>query len=348
MAKLAKQFVCVRLQSMNGQNIGLFQFEYDLTFMGFFMDANDQFYARYGGREDNHAESHLSKESLVRTMQAVLALHKDGKVQTSRYEPKNPMARTPEDLPGMVKMFDRRKPGNRCIHCHDVKVANLADRRERGVFSKELIYTNPTPSRLGIVLDRDDQQLIAELKADSIAARAGLQTGDRIANVDGQRIRTLGDFARVLELTPHEAALPVAYHRGDQMLKTTLKISGNWRESPDPSWRSSTHWAGPNAGFWGMPLTADEKKVIGIPADRLALRINFFFNNHPTPAKAGLQMKDVVIELDGMRKEMTPRQLHAYLQMHHEFGDKVPMTIRRGNAEIKVTLELPDKPPPLE
>lgn len=348
MAKLAEQFVCVRIQSMNGQNIGLFQFEYDLTFMAFFMDDNDRFYARYGGREDDHAESHLSKESILRTMRVVLELHKENKVQTSRYEPKESLARTPEDVPGLTKMLERRKPGNRCIHCHDVKVADLVDRRERGAFRKELIYSNPTPLRLGLLLDRDDQQLITEVKPGSIGSRAGLQKGDRIANVDGQRILTLGDFARVLELSPNEATLPIDYQRGGQTLKTKLQLSGNWRESPDPSWRSSTHWAGPNAGFWAMPLTPEEKKSLGIPVYGLALRINFFFNNHPTPGKAGLQMKDVVIELDGMRKEMTPRQLHAHLQMRHEFGDKVSMTIRRGDKEIQVTLELPDKPPPLE
>jgi len=37
------------MQSMNGVNIHLFQFERDLTWMAFFMDANDRFYARYGG-----------------------------------------------------------------------------------------------------------------------------------------------------------------------------------------------------------------------------------------------------------------------------------------------------------
>ena len=72
---------------MNGVNLNLFQFDYDLTWMAFFMDADDRFYARYGGREDEHAESNLSQESLARTMRAVLELHREGKIQSSRYEP---------------------------------------------------------------------------------------------------------------------------------------------------------------------------------------------------------------------------------------------------------------------
>ena len=60
--------MCVRVQSMNGVNINLFQFDYDLTWMAFFMDAHDGIYARYGGREDHDAESHLTKPSLLRVM----------------------------------------------------------------------------------------------------------------------------------------------------------------------------------------------------------------------------------------------------------------------------------------
>ena len=62
----------------------LFQFEFDLTWMSFFMDAKDRTYVRYGGRDDTHAESHLNKQSLLRAMRDALALHPAGKVQTGR------------------------------------------------------------------------------------------------------------------------------------------------------------------------------------------------------------------------------------------------------------------------
>src|SRR5262245_1042257 len=104
---------------MNGVNLNLFQFEYDLTWMAFFMDAHDRFYARYGGREDvGGAESHLNRESLLRVMRQALELHAAGQVQTSRHEPAGKPARTPEDIPTMKAMMARRKES--CIHCHDV------------------------------------------------------------------------------------------------------------------------------------------------------------------------------------------------------------------------------------
>src|SRR5688572_22764424 len=100
--KLSEQFVCVRMQSMNGVNLNLFQFERDLTWMSFFMDANDRFYARYGGREDSGAESHLTQKSLLRTMNEVLDLHRKGQPREGAVPP---APRTPEDIPTMTPMI---------------------------------------------------------------------------------------------------------------------------------------------------------------------------------------------------------------------------------------------------
>jgi predicted metalloprotease with PDZ domain len=340
-AKLAEKFVCVRIQSMNGQNIGLLQFEYDLTWMAFFMDAQNRFYARYGGREDGHAESYLTKASLVRTMEEVLRLHADGQVQKSRYEPTTPKATTPEDISTMKKVMHNRK--ERCIHCHDVKVALLRERIDAGTFAKSMIFTYPPPSSLGLRIDPDDQSKILDVAPETPAAKAGLRSGDRLVSVDSHRILTAADLSRVLELTPNEAKLPVAIRRGEMDVQTSFALSGDWKRSTDPSWRSSTHFAGPNAGFWGQPLQAAEKQRLGIPSDGLAIRINFFFNNHPSPAKAGLKNGDVLVEFDGMKKAMNVRQIHAHLQMNRDYGDKVPIVVRRDGKDLKLTLELPAK-----
>ena len=61
---MAKKFVCVWIQSMNGVNLNQFQFEYDLTWMAFFQNAEGRTYARYGGRDDSGPESHLTKASM--------------------------------------------------------------------------------------------------------------------------------------------------------------------------------------------------------------------------------------------------------------------------------------------
>jgi len=263
---------------MNSVNINLFQFERDLTWMAFFMDANDRFYARYGGREDAAAESHLTKESMVRVMKQALELHRRGQVQKSRYEPGREPARTPEEIPTMNPMMARRKDSP-CIHCHDVKVAELRLLQQLGRFSRELVFTYPAPSAVGIQLDSDVQNKVGAVIPNSPAQLAGIREGDTVVSADGQRILTFADFSRVLELTPSQASLPLEIQRGGQTLRPMLKLSSAWRRTPDPSWRESLHVAGPNAGFWGNKLPEDERKKLGLPAGKMAVLVTFIWGD---------------------------------------------------------------------
>lgn len=342
MAKLAEQFVCVRVQAMNGVNLNLFQFEYDLTWMAFFMDAHDRFYARYGGREDGHAELHLNRESLLRVMRRALELHAAGLVQTSRYEPAGKPVRTPEGIPTMKAMMARRKES--CIHCHDVKVAELRHLQAQGQFTRDLIFTYPAPSAVGLAVDPKEQERVTAVTAGSPAERAGVRAGDVLLAADGQRLLTLGDLSRVLELTPKEATLPLELRRGGQTVKAMLRLSGDWRRSTDPSWRESLHVAGPNAGFWGMKLPPEERRKLGRPAEGLALRITHIWGDHTR--QAGVRTGDVVLEIDGVRRDLTIRQLHAHLHLHRDYGDVIRLVVLRGGKEQELTMRLPKTPPP--
>ncbi len=342
MGRLAEQFVCVRVQSMNGVNINLFQFERDLTWMAFFMDANDQFYARYGGREDEHAESHLNKESLQRVMKQVLELQRDRQVQTGRFEPSGKPLRTPEDIPPMQQMIARRKE-NKCIHCHDVKVAELRHQQSLDRFTRDMVFTYPTPSSVGIRIDPRQQNRVEAVLPDSAATKAGVLPGDVILSADGQRTLTLADFARVLELTPKEAKLPLQIRRGEQTLTTTLELAGNWRRGKDPSWRESLHVAGPNAGFWGQKLNEEERRRLGVAADTLAVRVTFVWGDFTR--QAGLRIDDVVIEFDDLRRDMTINQLHAHLNLNRNYSDKIPLVVLRDGKRQELSVQLPSHAP---
>lgn len=330
---------------MNGVNINRFQFEYDLTWMAFFQDAEGRTYARYGGREDGDPQSHLTKASLLKLMSQVLELHQKGAVQKiGRYEPEGQPARTPEDIPPMSTMLAKRKV--KCIHCHDVKVAELRDRQARKAFKRDMIFTYPTPLAVGLKLDPDDQGRVKSVSAGSPAAAAGVQTGDRLQSADGERILSLADMARVLELTPKEATLPLKLDRDGKSIQAQLHLSGDWKRTADPSWRASVHLAGPNPGFWGVELDRAQKRAAEIPEDGLALRVIFLFPNHRTPIRAGLKLKDIVIEFDGERHPMSTRHVHALCQIRHDYGDRVPIVVRRNGKDLSLMLELPDSPPP--
>jgi predicted metalloprotease with PDZ domain len=328
---------------MNGVNINLFQFEYDLTFMAFFMDADDRVYARYGGRDDFDAEACLSKESLVRVMEQVLELHRSGAVQSSRYEPSGKPLRTPEDIPPMRAMIARRQANN-CIHCHDVKVAELRDFQARGQFERDLVFTYPMPSAIGLQMDPGVQNRVQRVWTDSPAAASGLREGDVVVSADGYRVLTQADLSRVLELTPGQARLPIAVQRGGQTLSLTLNLVGNWRRGREVAWRESLHVAGPGGGFWGQKLEPEQRQSLGLPLGSMAVKVTFIWGDHAR--QAGLQLNDTVVELDGHRDDWRITELHAHLSLNRNYGDTVPLVVLRGGKEESLTMQMPSGPPP--
>ena len=75
---MADKFVFLRIVRMNGVDLNIFRYDYDLTWMGFFLDADGRVYARYGGRDPESADARVSKEGLLHAMEAVLKLHAGG------------------------------------------------------------------------------------------------------------------------------------------------------------------------------------------------------------------------------------------------------------------------------
>ncbi len=331
------------MQSMNGVNIELFQFERDLTFMAFFMDAHDRFYARYGGRDDFDAETCLTRESLVRVMGQVLELHRAGKVQASRYEPAGQPARAPEDIPPMNAMIAKRKE-NKCIHCHDVKVAELRHLQSQRRFSRDMVFTYPMPSAIGLEMNPREQNRVRQVAADSAASRAGLRPDDVIVAADGHRVLTQADLSRVLELTPKEAKVPLAVERDGKPVQATLELAGDWRRGREPAWRESLHVAGPNGGFWGQKLTVEEREKPGLAPDAMAVKVTFIWGDHAR--RGGLKEGDIIISFDGQRRDWRINQIHAHLNLNREYGDSVPLVVLRDGKEQPLTMKLPSSPPP--
>ena len=73
---IADQFVRVRLSKVEGVDLNVFQFDYDLTMMVFFLNAEERIYGRYGGRGGESADARLSLAGLHYAMKAALDAHR--------------------------------------------------------------------------------------------------------------------------------------------------------------------------------------------------------------------------------------------------------------------------------
>lgn len=73
---LQREFVCVRLVQMKGVDLRTFQFDWDLTWHTFFLNADGTIYGRYGTRAGvrNNQLTHISLASFKKALQRALEL----------------------------------------------------------------------------------------------------------------------------------------------------------------------------------------------------------------------------------------------------------------------------------
>jgi S1-C subfamily serine protease len=192
-------------------------------------------------------------------------------------------------------------------------------------------------------LDPIVQNSVKLVDPKSPAAAAGIRTGDSIRTVAKQRILTLADFSRVLELTPESGTLAITVERPGGTVATQVRLPAGWRKSDDPSWRSSTGMVGPASGFWGKKASNKEKVQMGLGQDDLALKINFIWGQWTKDA--GIRHGDIVTAIDGQKADMTIRQLQAYLHLNRNWGDKIELEVWRGGKARKISMQLPKERP---
>ena len=75
-ADLAREFILVRLVNMRGVNLNVFDFDYDLTWAAFLMNAEEKIYGRFGGRDPDSPDRYLTLAGLKYALRAALAAHR--------------------------------------------------------------------------------------------------------------------------------------------------------------------------------------------------------------------------------------------------------------------------------
>lgn len=331
---MVKDYVFLRIVQMNGVDLNLFRFNYDLTWMAFFIDADARIYSRYGGRDATSAESRLSREGLLWTMKEVLRVHKEA--GADKPAPPKPMAPSrPEDLP---RLATRKE----CIHCHQVGEAIFDADKRKGTFQKDSVYSYPLPENIGLKLDLVKGSEITEVLAGSPAAKAGAKAGDRLQSANDTRVLSIADLQHALNEIAADNKLTITVERESKALKLGLDLPDGWRRL-DVSWRRSVNFlfnilGQTNVGFFGEALSEKDKVALSIPADGLAYRIRFIQGGSPA-SKADLKPDDVIVEIDGKRALPYYSQLRAYFPLEHNKGDEIGVTFLRNGKELKATIQ---------
>jgi predicted metalloprotease with PDZ domain len=325
---VADQFIRVRLTRIENVDLNLFDFDYDLTFVVFFLNAEGRVYARYGGRDAVDPDSRQSLAGLGYTMKSVLRMHRLEKKAFAPRAEQGP--RFVRDLSG-----PRRRRG--CLHCHQVKEAIHADLRRKEQWSRDLVWRYPLPENLGFTLDVDRGNVVKAVQGGRPASTAGLKAGDIVQRLNAVPIHSFADAQFALDRAPRTGTIEAVWQRGREVRRGKLKLPEGWRKT-DISWRPSVWRLVPFAGIGGTDLTAQEKRDLGLPAKQLAFRQKAAVSSQARAA--GIRPGDIILGLDDRPLEGDLAAFQRYVERHYLVGDKVRVNVLRDGKRLKLTMTL--------
>jgi membrane-associated protease RseP (regulator of RpoE activity) len=309
-----------------GMDLRRFEFDYDLTWFVFFLNADETIYGRYGGRDASDAEARISTKGLRFAMDRALERHKNPPVAT--------------ELPGKpVRAEDYQAAARHkgCIHCHNVNEFRRADLKAAGTWDRQSVWVYPLPENVGVTLDVDRGDLVKAIVAGSPAAKAGLKAGDRLAALNGDRVASFADAQYALHKAPTKGAIPVSWLRDGKPHSSTLEVADGWRKT-NLTWRPSMLDILPSAPFSGEELTAAEKKALGLDAKRAAIRQDAVV--HPILKAAGVRGGDVLIGYDDVAVEGDPPKLYGYVRRNYLVGVTVTINLLRDGIRVVLKFSL--------
>ncbi|MBI1904526.1 MAG: PDZ domain-containing protein [Planctomycetia bacterium] len=345
------QFVCVRIVQANAMDLSLFQFDYDLTFAVFFMNADGTIYGRYGSRagRDKDGEA-ISLEGLREAMEAALALHKNYPANKASLKGKQPVPvarKRPEEFTELAKYQPTLDyPGKvvqSCMHCHQIMDAERKELRSaQKPFPDDVLYPWPMPDVLGLALDVKKRATAADVREGSAAWAAGFEPGDEIATLQGQPIVSIADVQWVLHNAPAKGALDAEILRAGQKKRLRIALADGWRQRSDLAWRTTT-WDLRRMATGGLlleTLLAEQRQKLGLADGEPALLVKHVgqYGDHAEGKNAGFRQNDVIVECDGEPVPATESAFIARVLAEHKAGSQMSLTVLRGGE--KLTLKM--------
>lgn len=312
---------------MRGLDLATFDFDYDLTWAGLFLDADGRVHGRYGTQS---ADAN-SLKGLRHAMEETLRRQRKSTAPASAV----PEVRKVEDYPAAKQL-----PSGACIHCHQVYDFRREALQTSGKWRLDEVWVYPEPRNLGLVMHTQRGNHVREVLGGSAAARLQMRSGDVVRSVNDYPIASTADVQYALHRAGAEGTLPIAWERDGRLLTGKLSLSPGWRKT-DIAWRWSLKGLAPQPWVQGEDLTAAEKNALALEPTRLAFRQGGFLSK---PARqAGIQINDVIVGVDGKTLHLSARQFEAYVRLNYKVGDEITYNLVRGKTRVDVPLKLVER-----
>lgn len=316
---------------MRGVNLDQFDFDYDLTWMAFFLRSSGKVIGRFGGRMPEDKNAYLTLDGLNYALRNALQKHRAG--YDSRRHKVNRSRRTVEQYPASKQL-----PAKSCIHCHHVYDFRREAMQKAGTWKLDEVWVYPLPENVGLTVDAVKGNLVRDVADDSPAQKAGIRSGDYLVEINGLSVATFADVQYALHKAPAKGTIPVIWKHEEKVQRGRLHVKKGWRKT-DVSWRWSLRGLQPASQLDGVDLTVAEKKELGLSANRLAFRQGPFVTD--AARFAGIEQGDIIIGVDDNKLEMKVRQFDAYMRLNYHPGDRVTINLLRKGKRLNRELELP-------
>jgi hypothetical protein len=297
-----------------------FEFDCDLNWFAFLLNADETIYGRYGGRDAASAEARLSLKGLHYALERALEAHK---------APPRPV--TLAGKPMRAEDFTAAKSHRGCIHCHNVNEFRRADLQTAGKWDRDSIWVYPLPENVGLTLDVDRGDRVASIAKGSAADRAGIERGDSLSRLNNHSVASIADVMFALHKSPKEGTIAVEWLHDGKKRTGALKVADGWRKT-NLTWRPSMLDILPSMPLSGDDLTAGEKRALGLPEKRAAIRQDE--DIHATLGAVGLKGSDVIIGFDGKSIDGTMRDLLGFVRRNYLVGDAIVINVIRDGKRL--------------
>ena len=329
--KLLENFVTARIVQMNGIDIGLYDYDRHNAVYYFIVNAEEQIYLRYGGRDEFSPESYLDLDSLEIALKLGLEKHelyKQGKFSP----PRRPERKYPSDIRALNEEVTQMR---RCVECHLISDYENITKEEDGELNKlRDMFRSPDIHAIGIHLDVPKGLVVK--RASGSAQKAGMQPGDLITAVNDKPVLTFGDFQYYYDKTPRQRkSVSVSVKRvdGSHDLNITLPKEWWWTDLYFRFWTVE-----PVLFMFTERLPNAEKERYDLPIDGFAVRVTEVdpaaqvYNLHE------LKVGDIIYEVAGIRSDPRTQYADRHIQLSKTAGDSVAIKIIRDNRIVNMKI----------